>query len=120
MLNSLMILDENNVMTYFMESPFYERNSINQKCFDQKIDFINKRYFYTGIEFILDSVNQEKDLFIISKIYRRSYNDTMLISYYYIFKGTIFQSPDVYSVITSNIESIANNLNNILYTINNE
>ncbi len=101
-----------------MESPFYEQNSINQKLLQQKVDFASKRFFHSGIEFNLDSVST--DLFVISKIYRRNYNDTMLISYYYIFKGTIYQSPDVYSVITNNIESIANNFNNIMNNINNK
>lgn len=101
-------------MEYFSLSSFYERNSINQKCISQKIDFKTKKYGLIGLEYNLESTSLEKDLYIISKSYRRSLNDLDLISYYYVFKGTIYQSPNLFSIITTNLESIANNLNNLI------
>lgn len=104
-------------MDYFSLSPFYEKNSINQICAVQNIDFKSQRFRQTGIEFILDSVNRDKNLFIISKNNRR-YQESVVLSFYYVFKGTIYQAPDVYSVITSNIESITNNFVNIVNELN--
>jgi len=111
-------LNENSVIEYFSLSSFYERSSINQKCISQKIDFKTKKFGLIGLEFNQESVNPEKDLFIISKSYRRSLNDLDLISYYYVFKGTIYQSPNLFSVITTNLESIANNINNLILEMN--
>jgi hypothetical protein len=111
-------LDENNIMDYFYASPFYEKNSINHICYTQKIDFNSKKFYYSGIEFNIESVDKEKDLFVINKCFRKNFKESTLISYYYIFKGTIYQSPDVYSVIISNVESIAHNFNTIINEIN--
>jgi hypothetical protein len=105
-------------MEYFCLSSFYERNSINQKCISQKIDFKTKKYGLIGLEFNVETINNEKDLFIISKSYRKSVNDLDLISYYYVFKGTIFQSPNLFSIITSNLESISNNINSLILELN--
>ena len=106
-------LYEGNVMDYFSLSPFYEKNSINQKCAVQGVDFTTHKFKETGIEFNIEMINKEKDLYLISKNYRK-YNECVLISYFYVFKGTIYQAPDVYSVLTSNIQSTANNLLNIM------
>jgi len=105
-------------MEYFGLSSFYERNSINQKCISQKFDFKTKKYGMIGLEFNLENLNTEKDLFIISKSFRRSLDDLDLISYYYVFKGTIYQAPNLFSVITTNLESISNNINNLILEIN--
>lgn len=117
MLN-LMPLNESNVLEYFALSPFYEKKSINQLCAAQKADFNIKKFQFKGVEFNLEQVSKDKELFLISKNYRKGYNDTYLIAYYYIFKGTIYQSPDIYSIITSNVESITNNLVSIVNEIN--
>jgi hypothetical protein len=65
-----------------------------------------------GIEFNLEYFNKEKDLFYITKNYREK-NKVTLLSYFYIFKGTIYQSPDLYSLLLSNIESLTNNFVNL-------
>jgi mediator of RNA polymerase II transcription subunit 6 len=111
-------LDENNVLDYFSKSPFYEKNSINEQCKLQKIDF-QKRTGFTGIEFNVEK-GSVKDLFIISKSFRKNHKESFVICYFYVFKGTIYQSPDVYSIITNNIESIANNFSDIMQEINHE
>lgn len=105
-------------MEYFSLSPFYERNSINEQCAAQRLDFNEKRMQLIGIEFFLEQVSPEKDLYLVSKSYRRSFKDKVLISYYFVFKGTIYQAPNLFSIITTHLESISNNLNNVILEIN--
>jgi len=112
-------LTEMNVMDYFSMSPFYEKSSINQACAVQKIDFNTQKTKYVGIEFNLEMAKKDNSLFVISKNYR-NYNETTPISYYYEFKATIFQSPDIYSILTRNVESISYNLLNVINEINNK
>jgi hypothetical protein len=107
-------------LDYFSRSPFYEKNSINELCKTQNVDFAAKKQIYTGIEFTVEPTGGVKDLFVIAKSYRKSYKDVFVISYYYVFKGTIYQSPNIYSIITNNIESIANNITSIISEINKE
>jgi hypothetical protein len=106
------------VLDYFSRSPFYDTNSINEHCKLEKADFNIKKYSCIGIEFNIDSVNPTKDLYIISKSYRKNSRESFIISYYYIFKGTIYQSPNVYSIITNCIEGVAHNFTNIIAEIN--
>ena len=106
-------------MNYFMLSDFYDKKSINQQCIDKGIDFLKNRTKSVGTEFVVESVNKENDLFVISKSYRQK-ESTKLLGYYYIFKGRIFQSPDLYNVVTSNIQSTASNILNIINEINND
>jgi hypothetical protein len=102
-------------MDYFYLSPFYEKNSINHICNIQKSDFNTQKNKMIGIEFNLEFYNKDKDLFYISKNYREK-NKVTLLSYYYVFKGTIYQAPDLYSLLLSNIESLTNNF----ISLNNE
>ena len=104
-------------MEYFSLSPFFEKSSINQACAVQKLDFNSQKTKYVGIEFNLESAKKDNSLFVISKNYR-NYNETIPISYYYIFRATIYQSPDIYSILTKNVESISNNLLNIINEVN--
>ena len=105
-------------MEYFSLSPFHERNSINQKCISQKYDFNTKKQSLIGIEFNIEHINPDRELFLISKSYRRDFNDIFLISYYFVYRGTIYQSPNLFSVVTTHIESIANNINNVIMELN--
>ena len=105
-------------MEYFYASPFYEKNSINHLCNIQKSDFNTQKIKMTGIEFNFEFANKEKDLFYITKNYREK-NKITLLSYYYIFKGIIYQSPDLYSLLLSNIESLSNKFVNLVNEINN-
>lgn len=106
------------VMNYFMLSSFFDQKSINKYCIDHSLDFIKQRDHLSGIEYNLISANKENDLFIIGKLYRKQ-KQTMHLGYFYIFKGTIYQAPDLYSVISSNIQSVSNNLINFIDCLNN-
>ena len=104
-------------MDYFSMSPFYEKNSINYKCFVQNLDFNAQKFRMIGIEFNLEYFNKEKDLFYITKNEREK-NKITLLSYYYVFKGTIYQSPDLYSLLLSNVESLTDNFINVIDKLN--
>ncbi len=110
-------LTKENILDYFSLSPFYEINSINERCFKQKCDFRERKKDFKGIEFNLED-SKDHDLFIISKSERRNSHDLILISYYYIFRGNIYQSPNLFSVLTSNVEVITNNINNLILEMN--
>lgn len=112
-------LTKSNVMNYFMLSDFYDKKSVNQQCIDKEIDFQKNRTKKVGTEFVLESVSRDNDLFVIAKYYRQK-ESTTLLGYYYIFKGKIFQSPDLYTVVTSNIQSAASNILNIINEINDD
>jgi hypothetical protein len=105
------------VLDYFSRSPFYDINSINEHCKIEKIDFNSKRYSCTGVEFNVEQSNM-KDLFIISKSFRKNSRENFVICYYYIFKGTIYQAPNVYAIITNCIEGVAYNFANIITELN--
>jgi hypothetical protein len=105
------------VMDYFYNSPFYEKNSINHICKIHNQQFNVQKLKMSGIEFNLEFHSKEKDLYYISKSYREK-NKLTLISYYYVFKGTIYQSPDLYSLVLSNMESLTNNFVNLVKEIN--
>lgn len=72
-----------------------------------------------GYEYNLEWFSKDKEIFYISKSLRDR-NKSTLMNYYYIYKGTIFQSPDLKLLMISNIESITNNLTNVLDIINEE
>ncbi len=106
-------------MDYFSLCPFYEKNSINHKCHVQKLEFKTQRLNMTGLEYNLEWVSKDKELFYISKS-RRDRTRLTLLNYYYIFKGTIFQSPDLYTLMLSSVESLTHNFNNVLNLINDD
>ena len=80
---------------------------------DNVINFNERKKDFKGIEFNLED-SKDPDLFIISKSKRNNSNEIILISYYYIFRGNIYQSPNLFSILTSNVESITNNINNLI------
>ena len=106
-------------MDYFYLSPFFEKNSINYTCAIQKLDFNTQKYKLTGYEYNLEWFSKDKEIYYISKSLRER-DKLSILNYYYIFKGTIFQSPDLKLLMISNVESITNNLTNILDIINEE
>jgi len=63
------------------------------------------------------NVNSDPDVYIISKNYRLGPNSIILISYYYICKGVIYQSPSLFNVLTRNIENLSNNMLMMLKTV---
>ncbi|KAK0537568.1 Mediator of RNA polymerase II transcription subunit 6 [Tilletia horrida] len=107
-------LTRQNILDYFSRSPFYDLQSTNQVlrmqniaitggfmsalAGDQKEEEDLKRF--TGIEFVV--VHAQPDaLFVIHKRRRLSPAATIPLAAYYVLDGTIYQAPDMHSVLGS-------------------
>ena len=111
-------LRRENIMDYFKLSGFYNKKSINQQCEDKNLDFTKDRTQFEGIEYIPEEY-KDNELFIIAKYFREK-GTTTLLGYYYIFQGKIIKAPNLYSIISSNIQSVSHNFLNIFNYINDE
>lgn len=116
-------LNEHNVMAYFATSPFFDRRSNNEQIRMQNIangaqNLIGgmgakqeeqelKRF--TGLEFVLVHA-QAPSCFVIQKRWRTSPTDTTTLSAYYIINDSIYQAPDMYSLLASRLQSTVHGL----------
>ncbi|TPX56425.1 hypothetical protein SpCBS45565_g08419 [Spizellomyces sp. 'palustris'] len=106
-------LGEHNVMDYFAMSEFYDKSSINEQLRMQarfnelQTSQLDKRsaYFMTGIDYELlyAIVNVQPSLFVITKGMRRSPNHVDLLAAYYILDGTVYQTPDLHTLVSNRI-----------------
>jgi len=108
------ILNHTNVMDYFSErsNPFYNRQCNNEVIKMQRLNpeqMINM----TGLEYILLHM-QEPILYIIRLQVRHSPNQVMPVTHYYIVAGTVYQAPDLSSVINSRMLNTIHNLESAL------
>ena len=117
-------LNKNNYMNYFMESSFYDMKSINQQCFEEKKKFKDFHEKKTGIEYIKQKPIND-NIFIIKEYFRKKINnksdktEAIFTGIYYIFNGVIYKSPDIYTVVSNDIQNISNNMLNIISFLNN-
>jgi mediator of RNA polymerase II transcription subunit 6 len=93
-------LNIENVLDYFYLSPFYDKNSNNEIIKMQHLDSKLLKGM-TGVEYNLE--DGYDDLYILSKIRRFSQNNFEILNYYYILIGTIYQCPDIGSVLDARI-----------------
>ncbi|XP_065565461.1 mediator of RNA polymerase II transcription subunit 6-like isoform X2 [Artemia franciscana] len=103
-------LNTNSVMDYFMElsNPFYDKTCNNQIVKMQRLSF-DQLVNMVGIEYMLLHA-QEPILYVIRKHHRHSPTQTTPLADYYIIAGTVFQAPDLGSVINSRILAAVNHL----------
>ncbi|SPO20188.1 related to MED6 - subunit of the RNA polymerase II mediator complex [Ustilago trichophora] len=108
-------LTEQNVMSYFATSPFFDRRSNNEQIRMQNIangiaggmgakqeEEELKRF--TGLEFVL--VHARAPLcFVVAKRWRTSPTETTPLAAYYIINDSIYQAPDLYSVLATRLQS---------------
>merc|ERR1712004_944629 len=103
-------LSAENVMAYFSDrrNPFYETTSNNEvlKMQNRSMDQLANMQ---GVEYCLLYV-QEPILYVIRKQNRNSPSHVTPISDYYIVAGTIYQAPDLCSVVNSRLLSAVNHL----------
>ncbi|PKI83129.1 Med6p [Malassezia vespertilionis] len=121
------ILDASNVMEYFSTSPFYDRHSNNEHVRMQStaliaqimaqsvqshaelMQSIARRYQeelrrFTGFEFAL--VHARTPCFVIYKHWRRSPERVdPPLSVYYIINDCIYQAPDLYTILSTRLQS---------------
>ncbi|KAJ1924258.1 Mediator of RNA polymerase II transcription subunit 6 [Tieghemiomyces parasiticus] len=100
-------LRADNVLEYFSLSPFWDPTSNNavlkmQTQFNELQAAQLDLKKMTGVEF---AVVHERwpTLFIIRKQRRRSPNEVIPLATYYILNGNIYQSPDLYSVVSNRL-----------------
>ena len=103
-------LSSENVMTYFSDrrNPFYDATCNNEvlKMQQRSLDQLANM---PGIEYCLLYV-QEPILYVIRKQNRHSPTHVTPISDYYIVAGTIYQAPDLGSVVNSRLLSAVSHL----------
>lgn len=85
-----------NVMVYFSNSPFYNRSCKNSYVSMQRTQF---EFDSPGLEYIIEYANEEEGIFVILAQYRESSHVVIPKAMYYITNGSIYQSPDLYSII---------------------
>jgi mediator of RNA polymerase II transcription subunit 6 len=96
-------LNPTNILDYFSErsNPFYERTCNNEIIKMQRVDPEQMKNM-VGLEFILLHC-QEPILYVVRKQHRHSPTEVTPLADYYILAGTVYQAPDVNTVITSRI-----------------
>ncbi|KAL9934979.1 hypothetical protein V8E36_006055 [Tilletia maclaganii] len=120
-------LTRQNILDYFSRSPFYDLQSTNQVLRmqniavtggfmsslggDQKEEEDLKRF--TGIEFVV--IHAQPDaLFVIHKRRRTSPTETTPLAAYYVLSGTIYQAPDMHTVLGSKMLTSVTALRNAI------
>ncbi|KAL2609253.1 hypothetical protein R1flu_027826 [Riccia fluitans] len=95
-------LDRNLVFDYFALSPFYDRTCNNEQLRMRQIHPLDPSHLtkMTGIEYILHEA-MEPHLFVIRKQKREGPEKITVMSAYYVLDGSIYQAPQLYSVIGS-------------------
>ncbi|KIJ68682.1 hypothetical protein HYDPIDRAFT_24936 [Hydnomerulius pinastri MD-312] len=113
-------LTTENVFDYFATSMFYDKQSNNQvlrmQTMHTGMPILNeseelKRF--TGIEFALAHA-QPPSLFIIQKRERLSPEEVRPLAAYFIMNNRIYQSPDVYTVLSNRLLTSLNSLQSSL------
>uniref|UniRef100_A0A0A9X7W3 Mediator of RNA polymerase II transcription subunit 6 n=1 Tax=Lygus hesperus TaxID=30085 RepID=A0A0A9X7W3_LYGHE len=104
------LLNPTNIMDYFSErsNPFYDRQCNNEVVKMQRLS-LDQLGNMTGLEYSLLHV-QEPILYVIRKQHRYSPTQTTPLADYYIIGGTVYQAPDLASVLNSRILSVVHNL----------
>lgn len=116
-------LNEHNVMAYFATSPFFDRRSNNEQIRMQNIANGTQNLTggsgakqeeqelkrFTGLEFVLVHA-QAPSCFVIQKRWRTSPTDTTTLSAYYVINDSIYQAPDMYSLLASRLQSTVHGL----------
>mmetsp|Transcript_33942 Transcript_33942/g.35244 ORF Transcript_33942/g.35244 Transcript_33942/m.35244 type:complete len:145 (+) Transcript_33942:1-435(+) len=102
-----------NALEYFSLSQFFIKDSINNICSIQKVEFDSNRFNYKGVEYTM--ISTEFNPYIICMSYRSSPNSTVKLRYYYCWEnGEVRQAPTLYGFISSNVKGIARDLNKVM------
>ncbi|KAI0786090.1 MED6-domain-containing protein [Abortiporus biennis] len=117
-------LTNKNVFDYFATSMFYDKQSNNQvlrmQTMHTGLPLVNEAEElrrFTGIEFALVH-SQPPSLFIIHKRDRVSPDEVRPLAAYFIMNNRIYQSPDVYTLISNRLLTSLHSLQTSLSTLN--
>lgn len=109
-------LSEHNILDYFAASQFYD-NSCTNEVLKMQTKFANLTELQQnldqmiGIQYILDTHNDERSLFIIKKINRFGIKDYEVLNVYYCMFGNIYQCPTNVTVFNSRLSNFYYYLN---------
>ncbi|KAJ3388036.1 Mediator of RNA polymerase II transcription subunit 6 [Lobulomyces angularis] len=103
-------LNEFNVLDYFSYSQFYEKSSLNEQIkmqarFNELQANMLDRRAMTGVEYDLwyHHITPNSSFFVIRKQIRHSPTKVDLMGLYYIINGTIYQSPDLFLLLSNRV-----------------
>jgi mediator of RNA polymerase II transcription subunit 6 len=97
-------LTKENVLDYFAESPFYDRDCNNEVCKKQnvppdQIEALMKTM--KGKEYVLVFSNENPRLFVIRRQIRESLDKVKPTGLYYVIEDTVYQAPSLLSLLHS-------------------
>ncbi|CAK8680349.1 unnamed protein product [Clavelina lepadiformis] len=103
-------LNKDNVLDYFAErsNPFYDRTCNNETIRMQRLGLEHLENL-TGLEYVLLH-HQEPILYVIRKQRRHSQKQVTTLADYYIIAGTVYQAPDVGSIVNSRLMTTLHHL----------
>ncbi|EST06447.1 Mediator complex, subunit Med6 [Kalmanozyma brasiliensis GHG001] len=118
-------LTEHNIMSYFATSPFFDRRSNNEQIRMQNIanglaTGLSARQEeeelrrFTGLEFVL--VHAKGGCFVVQKRWRTGPGEVTPLASYYVVNESIYQAPDLYSVLATRLQSTVFGLKSSLTT----
>ncbi|XP_014243749.1 mediator of RNA polymerase II transcription subunit 6 [Cimex lectularius] len=104
------ILNPSNILDYFSvrSNPFYDRTCNNEMVKMQRLS-LDQLTNMTGLEYVLLHV-QEPILYVIRKQHRHSPTQLTPLADYYIIAGTVYQAPDLASILNSRILTVVHHL----------
>lgn len=102
------ILNPSNVLEYFAESIFYERQCNNEIIRMQRLN-PDQMLNMVGPEYVL-LIAQEPILYVIRKQHRTSPTQVIPLAHYYVIAGKVYQAPDLGNVVNSRLSNCANYL----------
>ncbi|CAG5106048.1 Similar to MED6: Mediator of RNA polymerase II transcription subunit 6 (Anopheles gambiae) [Cotesia congregata] len=104
------VLNPTNIMDYFSErsNPFYDSTCNNETVKMQRLS-PDQLQNMTGCEYVLLHV-QDPILYVIRKQHRYSPTQVTPLADYYVIAGTVYQAPDLASVVNSRLLSTIHHL----------
>ncbi|KAF3913255.1 hypothetical protein AA313_de0209098 [Arthrobotrys entomopaga] len=111
-------LNSNNVLTYFFNSPFFDRSSNNSSLYMQaqtnyslqhlihnRVQFEGRLKSMVGVEFIVAAEDPANSIWVIKKQMRRSPTDAQVLDVYFVIGENIYMAPTIHGVMTSRLLS---------------
>jgi hypothetical protein len=97
-------LNATSLLDYFAFSPFYDKTCINERMKLHAMEASHGRR--TGVEYVVKQT-VSPELFIIERLDRRSSTESVVLSVYYCLQGTIYQAPDLATLLSARVERAA-------------
>lgn len=102
------------VLTYFSISPFWSADCINDRRRALMLDDAQASLLI-GVEYRLrDGWQSTPGLFVIERLLRKPGGSATVISLYYVLQGTVFQCPDLATLLSARVEKAADHLSRVM------